>query len=140
QPNHPNEASHVQFLHLQTLQEIFSTEMTIEAIKKAIKDKSAPMKVAQTRLDERTRRPNVELCRDTVHLRLVQEVQEIDDTIQALQQRLREAEDTLQMLVHTKANLEHELAIKANSLFIDQEKCMGMRKSFPSTPRLVGYT
>ncbi|XP_063817094.1 tektin-3 [Pseudophryne corroboree] len=123
-----------------TLQEIFQTEMTIEAIKKAIKDKMAPLKVAQTRLDERTRRPNVELCRDIVQIRLVQEVQEIDDTIQALQKRLIEAEDTLQMLVHTKANLEHELSIKANSLFIDQEKCMGMRKSFPSTPRLVGYT
>ncbi|XP_075071340.1 tektin-3 [Mixophyes fleayi] len=123
-----------------TLQEIFQTEMTIEAIKKAIKDKMAPMKVAQTRLDERTRRPNVELCRDIAQIRLVHEVQEIDDTIQALQKRLIEAEDTLQMLVHTKANLEHDLSIKANSLFIDQEKCMGMRKSFPSTPRLVGYT
>ncbi|XP_068120204.1 tektin-3 [Hyperolius riggenbachi] len=123
-----------------TLQEIFQTEMTIEAIKKAIKDKMAPMKVAQTRLDERTRRPNVELCRDSAQLRLVHEVQEIDDTIQVLQHRLRDAEDTLQMLVHTKANLEHDLSIKANSLFIDQEKCMGMRKSFPSTPRLVGYT
>ncbi|CAJ0926700.1 unnamed protein product [Ranitomeya imitator] len=119
-----------------TLQEIFQTEMTIDAIKKAIKDKMAPLKVAQTRLDERTRRPNVELCRDIAQLRLVQEVHEIDDTIQVLQQRLREAEDTLQMLVHTKANLEHDLSIKANSLFIDQEKCMGMRKSFPSTPRL----
>ncbi|KAM9296143.1 tektin-3 [Gastrophryne carolinensis] len=123
-----------------TLQEIFQTEMTIEAIKKAIKDKMAPMRVAQTRLDERTRRPNVELCRDSAQMRLVHEVQAIDDTIQVLQQRLREAEDTLQMLVHTKANLEHDLSIKANSLFIDQEKCMGMRKSFPSTPRLVGYT
>ncbi|XP_029456157.1 tektin-3 [Rhinatrema bivittatum] len=123
-----------------TLQEIFQTEMTIESLKKAIKDASAPMKVAQTRLDERIRRPNVELCRDSAQLRLVNEVHEIDDTIQSLQQRLREAEDTLQMLVHTKTNLEHELSIKANSLFLDQEKCMGMRKSFPSTPRLVGYT
>uniref|UniRef100_A0A4W3KBJ8 Tektin n=1 Tax=Callorhinchus milii TaxID=7868 RepID=A0A4W3KBJ8_CALMI len=44
-----------------TLQEIFQTEMTIQGIKRAIKDKEAPLKVAQTRLDERTRRPNVEL-------------------------------------------------------------------------------
>uniref|UniRef100_A0A8D0GJ34 Tektin n=1 Tax=Sphenodon punctatus TaxID=8508 RepID=A0A8D0GJ34_SPHPU len=122
-----------------TLQEIFQTEMTIAAIRKAIRDKGAPMKVAHTRLDERTRRPNVELCRDSTQLRLVNEVHEIDDTIQNLQQRLREAEDTLQMLVHTKSNLEHDLAVKANSLFIDQEKCMGMRKTFPNTLRLVGY-
>ncbi|XP_015272432.1 PREDICTED: tektin-3 [Gekko japonicus] len=122
-----------------TLQEIFQTEMTIEAIWKAIRNKGPPLKVAHTRLDERTRRPNVELCRDSAQLRLVNEVYEIDDTIQSLQQRLRDAEDTLQTLVHTKANLEHDLAVKANSLFIDQEKCMGMRKTFPNTLRLVGY-
>ncbi|RXN02141.1 Tektin-3 [Acipenser ruthenus] len=128
-------------MHLaKTLQEIFQTEMLIEALKKAIRDKESPLKVAHTRLDERTRRPNVELCRDSTQLRLVSEVREIDDTIQRLRERLWEAEKTLQMLVNTKVTLEHDLSIKANSLFIDQEKCMSMRKSFPSTPRLVGYT
>lgn len=53
----------------QTLQEIFQTEMSIESIRKAIKEKSAFLKVAQTRLDERTRRPNIELCRDMAQLR-----------------------------------------------------------------------
>nr|XP_013816326.1 PREDICTED: tektin-3-like isoform X1 [Apteryx mantelli mantelli] len=122
-----------------TLQEIFQTEMSIETIRKAIRDKAPPLKVAHTRLDERTRRPNVELCRDSAQIRLVNEVHEIDDMIQSLQQRLRDAEDTLQMLVHTKSTLEHDLAVKANSLFIDQEKCMGMRKTFPNALRLVGY-
>ncbi|XP_073905039.1 tektin-3 [Castor canadensis] len=127
-------------IHLsKTLQEIFQTEMTIESIKKAIREKSAFLKVAQTRLDERTRRPNIELCRDVAQLRLVNEVYEVNDTIQILQQRLKDAEDTLQSLVHTKATLEHELAVKANTLYIDQEKCMGMRKSFPNTLRLVGF-
>lgn len=56
-------------LLVQTLQEIFQTEMTIESIKKAINDKCAFLKVAQTRLDERTRRPNIELCRDMAQLR-----------------------------------------------------------------------
>ncbi|XP_048221957.1 tektin-3 [Perognathus longimembris pacificus] len=121
------------------LQEIFQTEMTIESIKKAIKEKSAFLKVAHTRLDERTRRPNIELCRDMAQLRLVNEVYEVHDTIQTLQQRLREAEDSLQALVHTKATLEHDLAVKANTLYIDQDKCMSMRRSFPSTLRLVGF-
>lgn len=53
----------------QTLQEIFQTEMLIESLKKALRDKDNPLKVAQTRLEERTRRPNVELCRDTPHHR-----------------------------------------------------------------------
>lgn len=55
--------------NLQTLQEIFETEMTIEALRKAIKDKGCSLKVAQTRLDERLRRPNIELCRDSAQLR-----------------------------------------------------------------------
>ncbi|XP_075873533.1 tektin-3 [Nelusetta ayraudi] len=123
-----------------TLQEIFQTEMLIESLKKALRDKDPPLKVAQTRLEERTRRPNVELCRDNPHHRLVSEVREIQDTIQKLQERLMEAEVTLQNLVQTKVSLEHDLSVKANSLFLDQEKCMSMRKSFPSMPRLVGFT
>ncbi|XP_066522709.1 tektin-3 [Hoplias malabaricus] len=123
-----------------TLQEIFQTEMLIEALKKAIWDKENPLKVAQTRLEERTRRPNIELCRDNPHHRLVSEVREIEDTIHKLRERLMEAENTLQNLVKTKVALEHDISVKANSLFLDQEKCMGMRKTFPSTPRLVGYT
>ncbi|KAM4623590.1 tektin-3 [Polymixia lowei] len=122
-----------------TLQEIFQTEMLVDSLKRALRDKECPLKVAQTRLEERTRRPNVELCRDNPHHRLVGEVREIEDTIQKLQERLAEAEHTLQTLVKTKVTLEHDLSVKANSLFLDQEKCMSMRKSFPSTPRLVGY-
>ena len=56
-----------------------------------------------------------------------------------LKTRLREEEDTLQGLVHTRATLEYDLNIKANTLFVDQDKCMGMRKSYPTTLRLIGY-
>ncbi|XP_006867279.1 PREDICTED: tektin-5 [Chrysochloris asiatica] len=123
-----------------TLQEIFQAENTIMLLERAIMAKECPLKVAQTRLECRTRRPNVELCRDIPQFKLVNEVFTIDDTLQTLKLRLRETQDTLQLLVMTKSRLEHELAIKANTLCIDKEKCMGMRKTFPSTPRLVGYT
>ncbi|XP_062859617.1 tektin-3 [Trichomycterus rosablanca] len=123
-----------------TIQEIHQTEILIDVLKKAIWDKENPLKVAQTRLEERTRRPNVELCRDNPHHRLVSEVREIENTIHRLKERLMEAESTLQNLVKTKVALEHDVSIKANSLFLDQERCMSMRKSFPSAPRLVGYT
>ncbi|XP_032113757.1 tektin-5 [Sapajus apella] len=123
-----------------TLQEIFQAENTIMLLERSIMAKEGPLKVAQTRLECRTRRPNVELCRDTPQFKLVNEVFTIDDTLQTLKLRLRETQDTLQLLVMTKCRLEHELAIKANTLCIDKEKCMGMRKTFPCTPRLVGHT
>ena len=37
----------------------------------------------------------------------------------------------LQDLLQNKARLEHDLKIKSNSLFIDREKCLSIRKSFP---------
>eukprot|EP00061_Rhincodon_typus_P010876 g35487.t1 len=46
------------------LQEIFQTECSIEELKMAIRQKEAPMKVAQTRLEERIKRPNMELVCD----------------------------------------------------------------------------
>jgi len=36
----------------------------MDLLKKAIDDKQAPLKVAQTRLDERSRRIDVERCSD----------------------------------------------------------------------------
>lgn len=43
------------------------------------------------------------------------------------------------MLVRSKGVLEHDLVVKNNSLFIDQERYMGMRKSYPSTVQILGY-
>ncbi|KAK2495357.1 hypothetical protein MC885_006063 [Smutsia gigantea] len=123
-----------------TLQEIFQAENTIMLLERSIMAKECPLKVAQTRLEYRTRRPNVELCRDIPQFKLMNEVFTLDNTLQTLKLRLRETQDTLQLLVMTKCRLEHELAIKANTLCVDKEKCMGMRKTFPCTPRLVGYT
>lgn len=71
---------------------------------------------------------------------LVSEVLEIEDTVHKLGERLAEAGNTLQSLLKAKAALEHHLSVKAHSLFLDQERCMSLRKSFPSMPRLVGYS
>lgn len=54
---------------VQTLREITDQEHNVAALKEAIKDKEAPLKVAQTRLYNRSHRPNVELCRDAAQFR-----------------------------------------------------------------------
>jgi len=63
--------------------------------------------------------------------RLVKEVHDIGDSIEHLHRKLQEAEAQHQHLLKTRSNLETDLQIKMNSLFIDREKCMGMRRSFP---------
>ena len=60
--------------------------------------------------------------------RLVHEVKNLQATLAHLKQRLQDEQEQLQKLVTTRANLEHEIRTKANSIFIDQEKCMSMRK------------
>jgi hypothetical protein len=47
-------------------------EQNIEFIKKTITDKEAFLQVAQTRLETRTRRPNIEACRDPAMHRLIE--------------------------------------------------------------------
>lgn len=51
------------FRYFQTQQEIFDVEKHIDLLRKAINDKSNPLKVAQTRLEARSHRPGMEICR-----------------------------------------------------------------------------
>lgn len=119
-----------QHLH-KVQQEIFDLEKHMQLIRKAIEDKSNPLKVAQTRLEARTHREGLELCKDFAQLRIVQEVYDIQDSVATLHRKLLDAEVQHQQLLKTRSNLEADLKRKVNALFIDREKCMGMRRSFP---------
>ncbi|XP_041347663.1 tektin-1-like [Gigantopelta aegis] len=111
------------------LAQIKEMEENITRLKKAIADKDAPLMLAQTRLDTRAQRPNVELCRDPVQYRLIEEVGEIEQSIARLQDRLNDAVKSMKGLVRNKQALEEDIEIKANTIFIDEVECMGMRKS-----------
>lgn len=75
---------------VKVMDETASQEKNIAALKKAIADKEGPVKVAQTRLEARNHRPNVELCYDTVHSSLMSEVQEITKNIQRQVEMMQE--------------------------------------------------
>ncbi|ELT92180.1 hypothetical protein CAPTEDRAFT_182903 [Capitella teleta] len=119
--------------------DICQTERNIAEIKKAIKAKEDPMKVAQTRLHVREDRPNVELCRDPAQYTLVDEVNKIKNSVDALVQKLNEAENALSELQDNRMGLEKEIGIKKNSLFIDKQKCMSHRQRYPPITKLQGY-
>lgn len=63
------------------MEEIASQEKNIAALENAITQQEGPAKVAHTRLETRTHRPNVELCRDVAQYRLIKEVQEINHNV-----------------------------------------------------------
>ncbi|XP_071431155.1 tektin-1 [Pithys albifrons albifrons] len=111
------------------MDETASQEKNIAALKKAIADKEGPVKVAQSRLEARNHRPNVELCYDRVQCSLMSEVQEIVKNIQRLQEALAQAERELKGLSRRQLSLEEEIKVKENTLYIDEVLCMQMRES-----------
>jgi len=119
--------------HLQrVMQEIMDMDRNIELLRKAIRDKEAYMKVAQTRLEERTKRLNVELCKDHPMKGLAREVHEIRESVRYLKDKLRASEIQMARLMKTKSQIETDIGVKENSLAIDGKACMGLRKTFPS--------
>ncbi|NXH42651.1 TEKT4 protein, partial [Dicaeum eximium] len=123
----------------QILKDIGEEEANIVNLKKAIRDKEAYLKVAQTRLYDRSFRPNVELCRDEPQFRLVSEVEELTVFLEALKRKLMESEQNLKNLEETRMKLEKEIAVKANSIFIDRQKCMSNRVRYPVDLEVASY-
>ncbi|XP_050173496.1 tektin-4 [Myiozetetes cayanensis] len=126
--------------HLEkNLKDIGEEEANIVALKKAIRDKETYLKVAQTRLYDRSFRPNIELCKDEPQFRLVSEVEELTVFLEALKRKLMESEQCLKNLEETRMKLEKEIAVKANSIFIDREKCMTFRIRYPVDLEVASY-
>ena len=106
-------------------------ERHIERIKGNIAAKDPPLRVAQTRLKKRTLRPEVENCADEVYHYLVEEVKEISKFIRLLETKNEEAKATHRELLKNVEKMENDLKTKKNSLLIDQQKCMSIRRNFP---------
>jgi tektin-3 len=135
--NELNDAKNKLQAHLhKTINEIRDMERSLALLRQSIDDKEGPLKVAQTRLQERTNRINVELCKDPSMLGLQAEVYELKETIRVLKERLRQAENSLVRLCKTKSTLEYDISVKENSLLIDNNYCMGMRKNMPLDPKV----
>ena len=104
-------------------------EDNIDRLRNAIAAKEDPLKLAETRLENRSYRPNVELCRDPVQYKLVEEVGQIETNISRLQQRLAQTGESLKALERRKLEIEEDIALKENTLRIDEAECMAIRKS-----------
>ena len=73
------------------MEEIAEMENDIRNLEEAIRDKINPTKLAQTRLENRTYRPNVELCRDAAQYGLTDEVKQLEATKRALEEKCNQA-------------------------------------------------
>jgi tektin-2 len=60
-------------------------------LEKALRDKDPVLKLAHTRLENRTYRPGMDLVRDEVQYGLVNEVKNIEATMKALEDKIRQS-------------------------------------------------
>ena len=112
-------------------------ERCMNKIKSAIVAQDPPLKVAQTRLKKRIRRPEVENCNDEAHTRLIQMVAEIQENIKLLEAKYEEARQADEVMKKNKEQLDQDIRVKKNSLLIDMQKCMSMRRTFPFSVGLL---
>ncbi|KAH8410050.1 hypothetical protein KR009_004719 [Drosophila setifemur] len=122
----------------EVLQNLADVENRIVQMQKRIETFDASMKVAQTRMDNRSYRPNVESCRDLAQQELIDGVHTIQSSVSAMLHELQEAERVKSDLVNSRSNLEREIMLKRRSLFIDRERCMLLRSHYPSANALSG--
>lgn len=105
-----------------TEKEIAEMRQDIARMEEAIRAKEAPLKLAETRLENRTCRPSgMELCRDNAQYGLVNEVVEIKNTIKALKDKLAQEQHELTNCEHNLQRVMEDLALKTNSLALDNE-------------------
>ncbi|NXN34508.1 TEKT2 protein, partial [Nycticryphes semicollaris] len=110
-----------------TLEEIAEMEEDIRRLEEDLRRKIQALKVAHTRLETRTVRSNMELCRDQVQYGLTDELHELEGSIRALRQKLAESQDALAALYRQLHRLQTDMSYKANSLVLDN-KCVDTRK------------
>uniref|UniRef100_A0A4X2K1U9 Tektin n=1 Tax=Vombatus ursinus TaxID=29139 RepID=A0A4X2K1U9_VOMUR len=110
----------------ETLEEIAELEEDIRRLEEDLRVKMRNLKLAHTRLETRTYRPNMEMCRDQVQYGLTDEVHQLEATITALKQKLAQSQDALDALYKHLARIQADIACKSNSLLLDN-KCMDTR-------------
>ncbi|XP_062995981.1 tektin-2 [Elgaria multicarinata webbii] len=110
-----------------TLEEIAELEEDIRRLEEDLRNKVWNLKLAHTRLETRTYRPNMELCRDQAQHGLTDEVHQLEGTIAALKQKLAQSQDALDALYKHLYRIQTDIGYKTNSLMLDN-KCMDSRR------------
>ncbi|KAE8282507.1 Tektin-2 Tektin-t Testicular tektin [Larimichthys crocea] len=103
-----------------TEDEMAEMESDIHGLDADLQAKTASLKLAHTRLENRTNRPGMDLCRDEVQHGLVDEVHQLEATIMALKQKLSEAQHSLQKMKLHHSRMLQDLSRKQEALSLEQ--------------------
>eukprot|EP00112_Aurelia_sp_Birch-Aquarium-sp1_P022809 Seg6559.1 transcript_id=Seg6559.1/GoldUCD/mRNA.D3Y31 product=Tektin-4 protein_id=Seg6559.1/GoldUCD/D3Y31 len=116
--------------------EIEAVKDNIEMLEKNLAELQTHLKVNNTRLEHRTYRPNIEMCRDKPKHGLVSEYHALAGDINALKRRIQDSRNALERLNNRKWELEQEHNVKTFSLYIDKDQVGRLRKQMDWRPFL----
>lgn len=119
----------------QTEEEIAELEEDIRRLGDGIRAKINPMKLAQTRLENRTYRPGVELCRDNPQYGLTDEVKQLEATKKSLEEKLKQSQHALDGLEQNLHKINQDIQCKTNSLNLDKQSMAARGKLEPGRPQ-----
>jgi len=114
-----------------TEEEMDEQERVIQELERALNAKINPLKLAETRLENRKMRPHMDLCADVPMEGLHMEVQAIQESMQLLSDKLDHARELLTELSIRHNELKEDHQRKSLALSLDT-KCMGVRDKLPS--------
>uniref|UniRef100_T1J6H3 Tektin n=1 Tax=Strigamia maritima TaxID=126957 RepID=T1J6H3_STRMM len=122
-------ASHLEDEHAELERQVNAMQFNMENLLKTIAETERPLALAQSRLALRTKRPNVEFCVDGPQIHLNSEVQQLNNSLANLKDKLRETQHMLHKLIRNKLEVAGDIKIKKNSIYIDDVQCSSMRRS-----------
>ncbi|MEQ2281356.1 hypothetical protein AMECASPLE_029451 [Ameca splendens] len=117
-----------------TEDEMAEMEGDIRGLDADLQAKTVSLMLAHTRLETRSRRSGVDLCRDEVQHGLVAEVQQLEATIQALKQKLSEAQHSLQKMKLHHSRMQQDLSRKQEALSLEQRSMQTRTKTIITNP------
>ncbi|TWW65830.1 tektin-2 [Takifugu flavidus] len=103
-----------------TEDEMAEMEADVHELDADLRAKTASLKLAHTRLENRSGRPGVDLCRDKVMSGLIDEVQQLESSITALKQKLSEAKGSLQKMKLHHSRMLQDLSRKREALSLEE--------------------
>ncbi|CUT99135.1 tektin a1 [Echinococcus multilocularis] len=122
-----------------TCDEIAKMEQSIKELENAIVAKDAHVQTVQTRLHLHNQRQNVENCRDPPQKAMLDEMHNVEETIDKLRNQLSNTENNLRHLQDEQMALEKQIHMKNASIQVDRDHCARHRMHFPASTRLRGH-
>ncbi|TRY72309.1 hypothetical protein TCAL_03139 [Tigriopus californicus] len=118
----------------ETIVKIHELEESVEALDKALSAKHGPLATCQIRIQKRKQRPERELVLDDVDLQLQMESENLIESIRRLETQLSRSRDCYAALQKSRLDLEAQINVKNQSIFIDEVKCVTLRQGVVIQP------